>query len=100
MKWPSPRGLPGPPGVPPALGPPMGGPSRAKDGPCRLPRPRLQKSLLGLSGYRRSHDISLDALQLPVLEKHRNAAILDLAAVCALAQENVIPALFVKDVTN
>src|SRR2546425_555102 len=45
-------------------------------------------------------DISLDALQLPVLEKHRNAAILDLAAVGALAQENVIPALFVKDVTD
>jgi len=53
----------------------------------RPPAPAMTSFTARLSGYRGSHDISLDALQLPVLEKHRNAAMLDLAAVGALAQE-------------
>src|SRR5258708_4360874 len=66
----------------------------------RPPRSTLFPYTTLFRSGRGSHDISLDSLQLAVLEKHCDASVFGLAAVGGLAQENVVPAFLVKDVAH
>src|SRR6266705_3387264 len=90
------RGSPGDRALPRASGLPTSTPSLSERGPFGRLRRRWRASLLDLSRGRIAdggrNDIPFHALQLAGLEKHRDAATFGLAAIGALANENVVPA--------